>query len=49
MRKTFFQNILILISFLIPFDLVKSEEEFRMSSSEKAWSVFNPNDNKNAL
>ena len=46
MIRLFFQNILILISFLIPFDLVNSEEEFRMSSSEKAWSVFNPNDNQ---
>ena len=46
MRRLFFQNILILASFLIPFNLVNSEEEFRMSSSEKAWSVFNPNDNQ---
>ena len=46
MNRFFFQNILILISFLISFDSVSSEEEFRMSSSEKAWSVFNPNDNQ---
>ena len=46
MRRLFFQNIFILVSFLIPFHLVNSEEEFRMSSSEKAWSVFNPNDNQ---
>ena len=47
MKKNLFQSFLILITILISSNVVRSEEELRMSASEKAWSVFYPNDKKN--
>ena len=49
MKKKFFQGILIFISILISSNIVSSQEELRMSASEKAWSVFYPNDKKNCF
>ena len=49
MKKKFFQGILIFISILISSNIVSSQEELRMSASEKAWSVFYPNDKKDCF
>ena len=49
MKKNLFQSFLILVSILISSNVVRSAEELRMSASEKAWSVFYPNDNKNCF
>ena len=38
MKKNLFQSFLILVSILISPNVVRSEEELRMSASEKAWS-----------
>ena len=49
MKKNLFQSFLILVSIFISSNVVRSEEELRMSASEKAWSVFYPNDKKNCF
>ena len=49
MKKNLFQSFLILVSILISSNVVRSAEELRMSASEKAWSVFYPNNNKNCF
>ena len=49
MKKNLFQSFLILVSIFISSNVVRSEEELRMSVSEKAWSVFYPNDKKDCF
>ena len=49
MKKNLFQSFLILVSVFISSNVVRSEEELRMSVSEKAWSVFYPNDKKDCF
>lgn len=49
MKKNLFQSFLILVSIFISSNVVRSEEELRMSASEKAWSVFYPNDKNNCF
>ena len=49
MKKNLFQSFLILVSILISSNAVRSQEELRMSVSEKAWSVFYPNDKKDCF
>lgn len=48
--KSFLLHCLLILTSLIFFsNLVNSEEELRMSFSEKAWSVFYPNDKKSCF
>ena len=49
MKKNLFQSFLILVLIFISSNAVRSQEELRMSVSEKAWSVFYPNDKKNCF
>ena len=49
MKKNLFQLVLIFLSILFSSNLVSSQEELRMSTSEKAWSVFYPNDKKDCF